>query len=146
MVGYTSPADLQTALQQCPKKIWKTKSSVLFRRGEKASGMFIVLSGRVILDFGVDASPAINRSYGAGALVGLPAALTRRNYSMTATVAQDSQLGFWPTEALDSLLRKHPDLCRQLLGVLSEKISENQQIAKALLSKEARQSQHSGVV
>ncbi|MGC2185194.1 MAG: hypothetical protein WA637_18095 [Terriglobales bacterium] len=32
---------------------------------------------KVILDFGVDASPAINRSYGAGALVGLPATLTK---------------------------------------------------------------------
>ncbi len=92
MAGYNAPMDLQTALQQCPKKIWKAKSSVLFRRGEKATGIFIVLSGRVILDFGVDASTAINRSYGPGALVGLPAALTRRNYSMTATVAQDSEL------------------------------------------------------
>jgi CRP-like cAMP-binding protein len=146
MAGYNTPADLHTALQQRCTKIWKPKSTVLFRRGQKATGMFVVLSGQVSLDFGVDGSLAINRVYGPGAMVGLPAALTKRNYSMTATVTQDAELGFWPSEALDSLLRKRPDLCRQLLAVLSEKISENREVTKALLDKEELPSQNSGVV
>ncbi len=108
--------------------------------------MFVVLTGKVILDFGVDGSLAMNHSYGPGALVRLPATLTKRNYSMTATVTQDAERGFWPSEALNSLLRKRPDLCQQLLAILSEKISENQQVAKALLSKEKVASPQSPVV
>jgi CRP-like cAMP-binding protein len=54
--------------------------------------MFVVFSGKVSLDFGVDSS--LVRTYGIGALVGLPATITRRNYSMTATVTEDAELGF----------------------------------------------------
>ena len=74
--------------------------------------------------FGVDGSLAINRSYGPGALIGLPATLTKRTYSMTATVGQNAELGFWPSGALQLLLRHRPELCQQLLAVLGERISE----------------------
>jgi CRP-like cAMP-binding protein len=107
--------------------------------------MFIVLSSTVNLDFGVDRSLAINRSHGSGALVGLPATLTKRTYSMTATVGENAELGFWPSEALQLLLRQRPELCRQLLAVLGERVSENQQVAQSLLRRESLQSRHSGV-
>lgn len=108
--------DLRTALRLRGEKIRKAKSSVLFRRGERAFGMFIILQGKVSLDFEVDA--AFGRAYGPGALVGLPATLTRHNYAMTATVTEDAELGFWSFEQLDSLLQRQPDFCRQLLEVL----------------------------
>ena len=41
---------LKEALEQGTQIIHKRKSSVLFRRGDRAAGMFVVLSGRVILD------------------------------------------------------------------------------------------------
>ena len=94
--------------------------------------MFIVLSGRVSLDFGVDAP--LSRSYGVGALIGLPATVTGRNYSMTATVTEDAELGFWSPRALDSLLRECRDLCQQLLVILGERMAEHQEALKELLS------------
>jgi CRP-like cAMP-binding protein len=54
MACYVPPTDLQTALKERRVRVYKPKSSVLFRRGEKASVMFVVLSGKVSLDFGVD--------------------------------------------------------------------------------------------
>jgi hypothetical protein len=42
--------------------------------------MFLVLRGRVSLDFGVDDSSPLNKTYGPGALIGLPATLTGRTY------------------------------------------------------------------
>jgi CRP-like cAMP-binding protein len=71
------------------------KQTVLFRRGEAAFGMFLVLEGKVSLDFGVDGSNPLNRAYGPGALVGLPATLTGHNYSMTATVTEDAESGIY---------------------------------------------------
>ena len=109
---------------------------MLFRRGEKASGMFVVLKGKVSLDLGVDSVFAL--SYGRGALVGLPATLTRQNYSMTATVTEDADLGFWSFQALDALLRKRPDFCQELLAILGEKMAENQRIAKALMTRDVQ--------
>jgi CRP-like cAMP-binding protein len=144
MIGYNVPRDLQSVLQGCCEKIRKPKSTVLFRRGEEATGMFVILQGRVSLDFGVDAVFA--RSYGPGALVGLPATVTKRPYSMTATVTEDAELGCWSSEALDSLLRERPDLCRQLLSILGERVAENQQITKAILDHAPQPQQRSGVV
>ena len=86
------------------------------------------------MDFGVDS--AFARVYGPGALVGLPAALTRRNYAMTATVTEDAELVFWSLGGLDSLLQRRSDLCRQLLEILGERMAENQKMMKAMLSKD----------
>lgn len=134
MVCHPAPIDLQTALEEDCERLCKPESAVLFRRGEKAIGLFIVFRGRVRLDFGGE-SP-LSRSYGPGALVGLPATLTGRSYSMTATVTEDAELGFWSPEALDVLLRGRPDLCHQLLIMLGERMAETNEVQKALLEKE----------
>jgi CRP-like cAMP-binding protein len=126
--------DLQTTLRLHGETIRKAKTDVLFRRGQKAVGMFVILIGRVSLDFGVDS--AFARVYGPGALIGLPATLTRRNYAMTATVTEDAELVFWSLRELDSLLQKRSDFCRQLLEILGERMAENQKMMKALLSKD----------
>jgi CRP/FNR family transcriptional regulator, dissimilatory nitrate respiration regulator len=140
MTQYTAPADLQTALKQNCERVRRRRGAVLFRRGENALGIFVVLAGKVSLDFGVDSKFAC--SYGPGALVGLPATLTRRTYSMTATVIDDAELGFWSLDELDLLLQRRPDFCRQLLVILGERMAENQQMAKALLAKDERPEQH----
>jgi len=134
MADDTTSAILQHILEQGSEMVLKPRSTVLFRRGGKASGMFVVLSGKVSLDLGVDS--ALCRTYGPGALVGLPSTVTRRNYSMTATVTEDAELGFWSPDALDSLLRKHPDLCPPLLAILGAKIAENHEVERALLTRD----------
>ena len=144
MALYTAPINLQTALAQHGEKVSKPKGSVLFQRGTEAFGMFLVLSGKVRLDFGVDS--AFSRTYGPGALVGLPATLTGRKYSMTAVVTERAELGFIDRRTLDALLRQHPDYCHSLLEILGEKMTENQKIAKALFMREEQPAQESHVV
>ena len=132
MADDTASANLHHVLEHRSETVLTPEATVLFRRGEKASGMFVVLSGKVSLGLGVDS--AFCRTYGPGALVGLPATLTRHNYSMTATVTEDAELCFWTPDALDSLLRQRPDLCQPLLAILGEKIAESHEVARALLT------------
>jgi CRP-like cAMP-binding protein len=143
MALYYSPLSLQNTLEQKGERLFKRKGEVLFRRGERAGLMFVVLSGKVRLDFGVD-SP-LSRCYGPSALVGLPATLTRRSYRMNATVIEDAELSVWRFTALDSLLRKRRDFCQQMLTILGEKMAESQAMAKALAYKEGQPSQASYV-
>jgi hypothetical protein len=56
--------------------IRSARTTVLFRRGEPAFGMFLILKGTASLDFGVDGAAGLASAYGPGALVGLPATLT----------------------------------------------------------------------
>jgi CRP-like cAMP-binding protein len=130
MSGDTPSANLQAALEQGCERVHKPRFTVLFRRGDKPSGMFVVLGGKVSLGFGVDS--AFDRSYGPGALLGLPSTVTRRDYCMTATVTEDAELGFWSPDALDSLLHNRPDLCQQLLVTLGEKMAENYKLEESL--------------
>jgi CRP-like cAMP-binding protein len=134
MAGDSPSAYLHDLLEQRNERVRRPRSTVPFRRGENASGMFVVLSGQVSLDLGVD-SP-LGHTYGPGALVGLPSTLTRHNYSMTATVTEDAELAFWSPDALDSLLRKRPDLCQPLLAILAEKTAENHEVERALLTRD----------
>lgn len=78
MAGASCSADLQSALEQHCERITRPKYTVLFRRGEKALGMFLLFSGKVTLGFGLDAS---ERSCGPGALVGFSSAITGHDYS-----------------------------------------------------------------
>lgn len=136
MPRYVAPPDLYAALERICERVRKPRSTVLFRRGEASFGIFLVLAGAVALDFGVDSSIALNSNYSPGALVGLHATLTGRNYSMTATVTSDAELGFLSTQALKSLLRQQPDLCQLLLTMLGAKVAQTEQVTKAVLRKE----------
>lgn len=134
MANAVATDNLQEILEQQSIKLSRPASTVLFRRGEAAAGMFVVLSGKVSLDLGFDSGLA--RCYGPGAVVGLPSTLTRHNYTKTATVKEDAKLGFWSPEALDSLLRERPDLCRPLLAILGERIAEDHDVESAFLNHE----------
>lgn len=133
MTSEAASAHLRYVLEQHSEKIRKPKSTVLFRRGDKARGMFVVLSGSVSLDLGVDS--IVGRTYGSGALVGLPSTITRQNYSMTAVVVEDAELGFLSPEALESLLEQKPDLCQPLLVILGDKIAESREDERSLLDR-----------
>jgi CRP-like cAMP-binding protein len=128
MAPYFPPPDLHDALQKHCEKVKRRRLTVLFRRGQAPFGMFLVIAGAVRLDFGVDVSNALNNIYGPGALVGLPATITGRNYSMTATVTDDAELGFLSCQTVKSLLREQPEICQQLLKVLSAKIANTDRV------------------
>jgi len=144
MAKWSASANLQTALQRNCEKLNKPASTVLFRRGEKAFGMFLVLSGKVRLDFGAD-TPTTG-CYGPGALVGFPATLTRGPYSMTATVIETAELGFVRAEILDMMLRGKDDfICRELLALLGEKLAELHKVTRSLIENDRLPSQRSTI-
>ena len=84
----------------------------------------------------MDGSNPLNKAYGPGALIGLPATLTGRTYTMTATVTADAELGFLSVKELKSLLREQPALQLQLLDILSAKLAQVDQAKKAMLINE----------
>lgn len=136
MSEYAIHTDLSGVLETCCERIRKPRQTVLFHRGDGAFGMYLVLEGMVSLDFEGDGSSPLNGTYGPGALVGLPATLTGGTYSMTATVTDDAELGFISCDRLTALLGEHPELGRHLLGVLSTRLAQTEELKKAMLSNE----------
>ena len=136
MPDYTIHTELSAVLERCCERVYKKRRTVLFHRGHPTFGMFLVLEGKVRLDFGVDGTSPLTGTFGPGALVGLPATLTGRTYSMTATVTDDAVLGFISRGRLKALLYEHPELGQHLLAVLSARLAQTEQMKKAMLTDE----------
>jgi hypothetical protein len=56
---------------------------------------------------------------------------------MTATVAENAELGFLSLEPLDLLLREDPALCQELVAIVGEMMVEVQRVKQALLDKDS---------
>lgn len=117
-----SPA-MQEEFLRIASPVFKPKGSVLFHHGDAVIGLYLIRSGRVCV--GLDgANPAFPpRILGAGSVVGLPATVAGSPYSLTAEVLDDSDLAFVPREAVVDCLRRNPQLCFEVMDMLSIEIS-----------------------
>ena len=99
------------------------RGRILFERGEDARGLYLVCSGKVsmYLEAGDLALPA--RIVGPGAVVGLPATVAGSTYSLTAEVIEQAELAFVPREIMLACLAADPDLCFEVMRLLSGEIA-----------------------
>lgn len=102
----------------------RDRSAYLFRRGDPVAGIFLITDGVVRL--GMDGNPASFpwREVGPGSVVGLPATLSDASYSLTAQVVEDCRLIFVSRQSLIDLLRQKPDLCFQVISILTEELTQ----------------------
>lgn len=114
------------ALQDAISKIGAQKSikteGVLFKQGDPVKGVFLIESGRV----------AVTLSHGrkrkqcwiadAGSLLGLPATVRNKNYSLTAKAVEDAKVAFVSRTKMQRLLLSDPQLCLEAVRVLASEV------------------------
>lgn len=115
--------ELQAELERLATIVFKPKGTILFRRGDDVSGVFLIRSGRVSLGLDCETPVYPARILGTGAVAGLPATVSGNPYSLTARVVDDAELAFVPREAVLELLHSDPLLCFQVMDILSGEIS-----------------------
>ena len=116
--------ELKAELEQLATIVFKPKGTILFRRGEDVSGIFLIHSGRVSLALDCETTLYPARILGPGAIVGLPATVSGNPYSLTAKVVDDSELAFVSRDAVLECLQNSPLLCFQVMDMLSGEISD----------------------
>jgi CRP-like cAMP-binding protein len=116
--------ELKAELERLATIVSKPKGTILFRRGEEVTGVFLIRSGRVSLALDCDTSVYPPRILGCGAIAGLPATISGNPYSLTAKVVDDAELAFVPRDAVLHCLRNNPTLCFQVMDMLSGEISD----------------------
>jgi CRP-like cAMP-binding protein len=116
--------ELQGELEHLATSVLKPAGSFLFRRGDEVSGVFLIRSGRIslALDYETPVYPA--RILGPGAVTGLPATISGKPYSLTATVVEDSELAFVPRPQVVECLKNNPLLCFQVMDILGDEIAD----------------------
>ncbi len=100
----------------------------LFREGEPADALFLVLAGRVKLtQSGAEGHEVIVRYVGPGGLLAAVAVFSDSSYPATAQAVGESLVLAWPRASLLGLLERHPALAINAMKIVSERMREMQE-------------------
>lgn len=101
--------------QTCPK------GTVLFREGQAARSVFLLCEGRVRLSVRSESGRRMTlRVVSAGEVLGLSAALAGGDYEVTAEALENLRVAAVRRKDLLHFLRAHPEVCMQVVNLLSE--------------------------
>jgi CRP-like cAMP-binding protein len=94
---------------------------ILFRQGDLPKGAYLLLRGRVALSTG---DHMLSRSCLPGCVLGLPATVRNKPYSLTAECMEACEYVRIPHEVLVSLLQSNPEFCLRLVELLANEVGE----------------------
>jgi len=121
---FQTDALLFDALEAICSSIDYPKGTVVFEQGRQSKGVYIVLSGTVLLWLKVASGRQVPfRTAGSGCVMGLPASISGRPYSLSAKVIKDARIGFVPRKQLLELLRTDSQHCYRVVEILSDEVS-----------------------
>ena len=123
-------SEMQEQLLLLALHLSKVKGSVLFRHGDPVRGVFLIRSGKVRLSLDGANSSFPFRILGPGSVAGLPASVAGSPYSLTAEVVEDAELAFVPRQDLLECLQKNPQICFEVMDILSGEISQSRSVLK----------------
>ena len=116
--AFLASPELASALEPYGSELTLPAGKMLFQRGEKAHGLYLLKSGSARLSV----PGAVDRSVGPGALLGVPGTLSRGIYSLSAELLEESRVLFVPSEHISRLLSERPEVGIQMVQILSREI------------------------
>jgi CRP/FNR family transcriptional regulator, cyclic AMP receptor protein len=92
---------------------------VIIREGERGKGYYILESGTISLS---KQGVKISELAGSGTIFGEMSDILDEPRTCTATAESAAQVAYYPY-SLDEIIRQHPDIAKQLVIALAERIS-----------------------
>ncbi len=97
------------------------RNTVLFAEGRPVRGIYLLCDGRAKLSICAENGRRLTlRVAGPGEVLGLGAALSHTRYEITAELLDASQVVFVRRKELMKFLRDHPEVCLQVVRMLSQ--------------------------
>lgn len=114
------PADAIIALERSAIERHYLEGETLFREDSPPSGFFILTSGRARISISSSTGKRLLLDpAGRGDVLGLSACISGKPYEITAEATVPVDAIFVPREALQDVLRHHPQVCVRLALLLS---------------------------
>jgi CRP-like cAMP-binding protein len=113
--------ELAAELDRLASTVSVRKGTSLFQCGDPVSGVFIVRKGAVTLSLDTPNGVYPPKTLRPGEIAGLPATLTG-SYSLSARAAEDSVLGFVPSDRVTEFLEEQPRLSLAVTRLMSQEI------------------------
>ena len=97
------------------------RNTILFAEGRPVRGIYLLCDGRAKLSICAEGGKRLTlRVAGPGEVLGIGAALSNTRYEVTAELLDSSQVVFVRRKELLKFLREHPDVCMQVVRMLSQ--------------------------
>ena len=126
------PAELEALAQQAVR-VRRGSGTTLVEEGTVADGVYVVLRGRVnLVRRGDGGRDVILSVLGPGEIMGETCVFDPRGQSTAAVVAVPSELLRLPAEGVAAHLRRHPEALMRLMGLVSEKLRDMENVASGL--------------
>lgn len=119
---FEAPQEVSAELRRLGSLKSLGAGAILFRQGQAPKGVFLVLEGRIALSSGDD-PVRVTRIAEKGSLLGLPATVLRRPYSLTAETVSHVKLCHVSTAKFRKLLGTNTELGLTVVNMLAEEIS-----------------------
>lgn len=99
------------------------KRETIFSEGEKGTGFYVVLSGRVkIFKLSAEGKEQILHFFGAGEPFGEVPVFAGLHFPANAETIEDCRLLFFPRESFVGLIQRNPSIALNMLAVLSKRL------------------------
>jgi CRP/FNR family transcriptional regulator, nitrogen oxide reductase regulator len=114
--------------------------ATIFREGEPAAALFLVVVGRVKLtQVAADGHEVIIRLVGPGHAIAAVSLFEDAAYPATASAVADTTVVVWPHEAVREMFERHPVLAVNAMRMLSERLREVQERFRELATERVAQ-------
>jgi CRP-like cAMP-binding protein len=130
-VPFMIPEEVRAPLNRIAVPQSIPANTVLFRLGDPVQGVYLIHSGTVALSLPNAVEPP--RITGPGAVLGIPASICDRPYSLTAETLEPVEAGFISREDFVAVVRQDPDLCFAVIASVAEALADTRRQASALL-------------
>ena len=120
--AFVAEPELLAALERRAKPVALAADRVLFHEGDSPMGVYIVKKGAARLTSYSSGEAVLDFRAGAGSLLGVPAAIGTKAYSLTAEALDGAELSLVSCEDFVNLMQTAPSLSFQVLRVLAEEV------------------------
>ncbi len=121
--AFVAEAELFQVIWKHAIQIGCASDRELFHQGDEPIGLFLVKSGDAIMILEDDRGAEVAQfPMMPGALLGLPASISNRPYSMTAIAKQGAEVGFVSRREFSALMTADPSVAMMVLHVLAAEV------------------------
>ena len=120
--SFVADPKLIAELETHAKPLAPASDGVLFRQGDPPIGVFILRAGTVTMTMNGASDRSIRTTVGAGSLLGLPAVVAAKPYSLTAVAQRNSHILFVKSEDFVNLMRSKPAISFHVLQLLAQEV------------------------
>jgi CRP-like cAMP-binding protein len=120
--AFVADPDLIEELEKRATPVVVGADQVLFRQGDEPKGVFILRKGLARLTSRSDGDAILKVQAGPGSLLGVPAVVGGKPYSLTAEALDGAELSLLSCDNFVHLMHTEPALSFRVLQVLAEEV------------------------